>query len=112
MPSSMPAPSTPGAFPSQLKLLIDRHLCLVRGFEDPETAVSHIDGTRAGVLITCAWPTGEGNTDIVEEAFKRTAAFLMMEPKAKLVADGLSGPDQLSDEHREQAREFARQLVG
>jgi len=99
-------------FPGQLKSFIDRHFCLVTGYDDPATAHSHIAGKRLALLLTCGWPAGEGNTDCVTEVFNRFARFLLTDKVAELVVDRVGSPDDLTDEHREQARAFAEQLAG
>ena len=99
-------------FPGQLKCLVDRHFCLVTGFEDPATTRSHVAGKRVGFLLTCGWPAGEGNTDVATEMFDRFAGFILTDKVAELIVDQVGSPDHLTDEHRKQARAFAEQLAG
>jgi len=100
------------SFTGHLKPLLDRHLALVTGFTDPAAHRSHLAGKRAGLVVTCGGPVGEGNTDLIGEQFGRLMGFLRTEAVAPLMIGGLMGPAALSDDHREQARAFARRLVG
>jgi len=100
------------SFTGHLKPLLDRHLALVTGFSDPAAHRSHLAGKRAGLVVTCGGPVGEGNTDLIGEEFARLTRFLLTETVEPLMIGGLTGPGALTDEHREQARAFAWRLVG
>lgn len=99
-------------FTGHIKPLLDRHLAFVTGFHDPTTHRSHLDGKRTGLVVTCGGPVGEGNTDLIAEEFARLMRFAKMQTVEPLMIGGLMGPGALTDEHREQARGFARRLVG
>jgi multimeric flavodoxin WrbA len=101
-----------GGFTGQFKPFLDRHLCLITGLGDPATHRSHVEGKRAGLLVTCGGPDAEGNTDLIRPMFRRMIEFGKCEAVAELVVPGLMSADNLTDEHKEQAKAFAEQLVG
>ncbi len=55
------------SFTSQLKPLIDRHVCLVTDFGTPDHD-SFISGKPTALLVTCAGPI-EGNCDAIRSIF-------------------------------------------
>lgn len=98
-------------FSGHIKPLLDRHLAFVTGFGDPATHRSHLAGKRAALLVCCGGPAGPGNTDLIEEQFRRLMAFTQMEIVAEEIAGSLRGPEHLTDAHREQARRIAAALM-
>ena len=99
-------------FSGQMKPLIDRHISLVTGFMDPATHKSHVEGTRAGLLVTCGGPAGEGNTDCISTIFRRMADFGKCQVAAELIVPHCMSPDDLGDDQKKIAQEFAEELSG
>lgn len=98
-------------FSGHIKSLLDRHLAFVTGFGDPAAHRSHLAGKRAALLVCCGGPAGPGNTDLIEEQFRRLMAFAQMEIVALEIAGSLHGPHQLNDTHRAQAHRLATALT-
>jgi multimeric flavodoxin WrbA len=65
-------------FTGQLKLLIDRHYCLVK-WQGDEVASALMAGKRAALLATCGGDAA-GNADLLEAAFKRLLAYAQSQP--------------------------------
>ena len=99
-------------FAGQIKPLLDRHLSLVTGYLDPATHRSHIEGKRLALLVTCGGPVGEGNTDTISTIFGRMAGFAKADLAAELIVPGCMSADDLTEEHKGQAAEFAAQVAG
>ncbi|MFQ5810553.1 MAG: hypothetical protein ACE5JM_13130, partial [Armatimonadota bacterium] len=85
---------------------------LVTGYLDPATHKSHLEGKRAALLVTCGGPDAEGNTDFIRPMFERMAQFGKCEVAGELVVPGLMSAENLTDEHKEQAKAFAAQIAG
>ncbi|MEA2063653.1 MAG: flavodoxin family protein [Gemmatimonadota bacterium] len=99
-------------FTSQIKPLIDRHVCLSTGYGNPSRHRSHFEGKRMALLVTAGGPEGEGNTELISQVFKRLADFIKADVAAELIVPFLSGPSDLGSEHREKARAFAGAVIG
>ncbi|HUU29475.1 MAG TPA: flavodoxin family protein [archaeon] len=99
-------------FTSQMKPFIDRHLCLCTGADDPSTYQSHIENKRMALLVTAADKAGEGNTDLIQEVFKRLTDYTKSRVVALLIVPFCTKPEDLGDSHREKARAFAAEIVG
>ncbi len=99
-------------FTSQIKPLIDRHLCLSTGFDNPSTHKSHIDCKRTALLVTAAGNKGEGNSDLISEVFKRLAYYTKANPVAELIVPLCTTPDAIGEGVREKALAFAGQIPG
>lgn len=98
-------------FTAQLKLLIDRHFCLVHGSNDPATHASLIENKPLALLVTACDHAGEGNSDLISEMFKRIAAYCKARVAGELVIPFCRTPHDLGEIQREQAREFAGKLI-
>ncbi len=98
-------------FTAQIKPLIDRHLCLVRGTDDPVTHRSFLEGKRLGLLVTAYDHAGEGNSDLLSEMFRRMATFCKATVAAELVVPFLRTPLDLGPMQQDSARQFAAELV-
>jgi multimeric flavodoxin WrbA len=60
-------------FPSQLKALVDRHYCMLKGDLAGEFS-SLMQGKRAALAVTCLGGA-EGNADLIQIAFDRMMHF-------------------------------------
>jgi len=97
-------------FPAQLKVLIDRHFCLVTGYGAGQPK-SLIQGRGTVLLVTCAGPV-ENNADLIIETFQRFSNYLLARPVGDLVVPFCTTPDALDDDIRSQALELARKIIG
>lgn len=98
------------SFPAQLKLLIDRHFCLVTGYNVGEPK-SLIQDHRTALLVTCAGPV-ENNANLIIETFLRFSDYLLARPVGELVVPFCTTPDALGEDIRSQASKFARKIIG
>ena len=97
-------------FPSQMKALIDRHVCLVTGYATPEHK-SLLEGKKTALLVTCEDQI-ENNADLVQTLFNRLNEFMKAEVTSKLVVPFCTIPDALSDDAHDAANELAISLAG
>lgn len=98
-------------FTAQLKLLIDRHFCLVHGSNDPATYRSLIDGKPLALLVTAYDHAGEGNSELICEMFKRIAGYCKARVAAELVVPFCRAPQDLGEIQRGQAKQFADSIA-
>lgn len=98
------------SFPAQLKALIDRHFCLVTGYNAGEPK-SLIQGRRTALLVTCAGPV-ENNADLITESFHRFSKYLLAESIGELIVPFCTAPEALGEDIRSQAAKFARKIIG
>ena len=74
-------------FSAQIKALIDRHVCLVKGYDSDEHN-SFLAGKKTALLVTCEGPV-EDNADLIQVAFDRTMGeYAMMEIVGKYIVPG------------------------
>ncbi len=98
------------SFPAQLKLLIDRHFCLVTGYNVGRPK-SLIQDRGTALLVTCAGPV-ENNADLIIEAFRRFSAYLLARPVGELIVPFCTTPDALGEEIRSQACDLTSKIIG
>ena len=98
------------SFPAQLKLLIDRHFCLVTGYKVGQPK-SLIQGHRTALLVTCAGPV-ENNANLIVETFHRFSNYLLARPFGELIVPFCTTPDALGEEIQSQASELVSKIVG
>jgi len=96
------------SFPGQLKVLLDRHFCLVTGYDvgEPESLIQE---HRTALLVTCAGPL-ENNADLIVEMFHRFAAYLLARPVGELIVPFCTSPEALGEESRAQVSAFAAKI--
>jgi multimeric flavodoxin WrbA len=92
-------------FPSQMKALIDRHVCLVTGYATPAHK-SLLEGKKTALLVTCEDQI-ENNADLIQTLFDRLNEFMKTKVISKLVTPFCTTPDALSDEARNAAIKLA-----
>jgi multimeric flavodoxin WrbA len=97
-------------YSAQIKPLIDRHYCLVKEFGAPGWK-SFIQGRPAGLIVTCAGPE-KGNADLIVEEFKRLMHYTKTRMAGTLVVPFATTPDNMGDDVRQRAVEFASIIVG
>ena len=97
-------------FPSQLKALMDRCGCVVKGIGTPAQK-SLLEGHRMSLLVTCGGPM-EDNADIIQTAFDRFCNVLKCESVGKCVIPFCATPDAIDFEVLGKAKGFAREIAG
>lgn len=98
------------SFPAQLKALIDRHFCLVTGY-DAGQPKSLIQDRRTALLVTCAGPV-ENNADLITEGFQRFSKYLLAQAMGELIVPLCTTPEALGEDIRSQASKFAGKITG
>lgn len=92
-------------FTSQIKALLDRHLCLVTGYGTPDWK-SLVEGKRSALLVTCAGPI-EDNADLIQTLFGRMNDFARCSLVGKYVVPSCTTPDAIGPEATEIAQKMA-----
>lgn len=98
------------SFSSQIKPLIDRHVCLVSGYDTPEHD-SLISGKPVALLVTCAGPI-EGNCDAIQSIFSGITAYGKVMSKGAFILPFYTTPDAIGDEGGALAANLARAITG
>ena len=96
-------------YASQLKALLDRSICLIRGFGGPEHH-SLIGGKPAALLVSCAGPE-EGNADLIQSSFPRFANYTRLDDRGVYVFPLCTDVNMLPNTHGNESRELARALT-
>ncbi len=97
-------------FSAQMKALIDRHYCLVKGYGTPEYR-SLVEGKRAALLVTCDGSI-ENNADLIQGVFDRVCGYVRYDVVGKYVVPGCYDPQTVTTVGREVAKRMARDAVG
>ena len=97
-------------FSSQLKALIDRHFCLVTGYETPNYK-SLLQGKSTALLVTCAGPV-ENNADLIQTIFDRLNDYCKCNVVGKYIVPFCTTPDSISTEATETAKKMAADIIG
>ena len=84
------------SFTAQIKALLDRHYAMVKWAADGSVASALLKGKPVALLVTCAGPV-EGNTDLVQTTFDRTANYLQAKTVGKYVVPFCTAPQQLGE---------------
>ncbi len=97
------------AYSAQLKILIDRSICLCKGIDagDPQCL---IQGKRIALLATAAGPK-KGNMDLIEKTFGRYAEYLRMYNAGTCLLSRCVAPDQFPRAAQSEARTFAQGIL-
>jgi multimeric flavodoxin WrbA len=98
------------SFSSQMKALIDRHLCLATGHDTPEYK-SLVNGKRTVLLVTCAGPI-ENNADLIQQIFDRLNDYLQCDVIGKYIVPFCTTPDSLSSEAIDTAKKMHKDILG
>jgi len=97
-------------FPAQIKALLDRHLCFVKGYMQPDYT-SLIKDKPVALLVTCGGPV-EGNADLIQESFNRFAKYGLLGHAGNYVVPGCTTPDQLGEAADTVVTQMKTALVG
>ena len=96
-------------FSAQMKALLDRSICLVRGYSGEEHR-SLIENTPATLLVSCGGPDA-GNADLIRESFPRYANYARLDDRGIFVFPHCTDVNMLPNSHGATARELARVLT-
>jgi len=97
------------SYAAQLKALLDRHVCLVRGFQTEEYR-SFVENKRTALLVSCAGPEN-GNADLIKDLFPRIAEYVKYDNRGVWVFPLCTDVNMLPNSHGGISRELARTLV-
>lgn len=97
-------------FPSQMKALIDRSICLITGYGTPEYK-SLVEGKRTALLVTCAGPV-EDNADLIQTAFERMNSFCQCNVVGKYIVPFCTTPDAIGSEAIEIVKNMTEDVAG
>jgi multimeric flavodoxin WrbA len=97
------------SFTSQLKPIIDRHLCIVTGYGS-DNYNSLLEGKRTGLLVTCAGPE-ENNSEYIKGIYTSMMSFLGCKVAGILVIPNTTTPDELTQESKKKAEGFAGKMI-
>ena len=96
-------------YAAQLKALLDRSICLVRGNGGPEHR-SFVDGKPAALLVSCAGPI-DGNADLIQSSFLRFANYTRLDDRGVYVFPHCTDVNMLPNTHGNESRDLARALT-
>ena len=97
-------------FTAQIKPLIDRLICQVRGYGTPEHT-STLKGKPVALLVT-SWGPVEENTETLVTVYNRTREYFLGKDAGQLLIPGCAPDTPPGEEWREPVKELARKLVG
>ncbi|MFC1890076.1 flavodoxin family protein [Thermodesulfobacteriota bacterium] len=97
-------------FSSQIKALIDRHYCLVKGY-GTEDYRSFVEGKQALLLVTCDGPI-EDNADLIQELFARLCSYGKCEAAGNYIVPFCSAPDTIDTTGMDTAGKMAADISG
>lgn len=97
-------------FSSHLKLLMDRHFCMIK-WDAPGGRKSLLAGKRAALLVTCG-DAEENNADLIPVVFRRQMEAARCEPAGVyILADCPSTPGRLGSRPTLLAGQMAAELL-
>jgi len=97
------------SFTSQIKPLIDRHLCLVSDYGMPEHDCL-ISGKPAALLVTCAGPI-EGNCDAIQGIFAGICDYAKLRSRGAFILPFCTTPDAIGANGAELAGNLAKAIT-
>ncbi len=97
-------------FSAQMKALIDRHFCLVKGYGTPDYK-SLLDGKRVALLVTCDGPIEE-NADVIQVVFDRVSDYSKCETVGKYIVPSCAAPGVIDSAGGQVARRMAADIAG
>jgi NAD(P)H-dependent FMN reductase len=96
-------------FSAQMKALIDRCHCLYRGVCGSPEHTSFVEGQRQALIVTAADPY-ENNAELIQTSFQRILVYDKAHSAGELFVCNCTTPENLDDEIKTQAINFAKQL--
>ena len=97
------------SFSSQIKALIDRHFCLVKGYGTPDYK-SLLEAKPVALLVTCDGPI-ENNADLIQGIFDRLSGYLRCKTVGKYVVPLCICPDTIDKKGMEVAKQMAADIL-
>jgi multimeric flavodoxin WrbA len=97
------------SFSSQIKPLIDRHVCLVSGYGTPEHD-SLIRDKPVALLVTCGGPIEE-NCDAIQGIFAGVSGYGKMASKGNFILPFCTTPDAIGESGAELASNLAKAIT-
>jgi len=97
-------------FSSLMKALIDRCHCLYRGVCGSSGHTSFVEGQRQALLVTAA-DQFENNAEQILTAFQRLLVYNKAHSAGEYLVCNCTTPDELGEEIKAQAINFANQLL-
>jgi len=97
------------SFPAQMKALVDRQNCLVKG-DDTSECSCLLEGKRTALLVTCGGPVEE-NADLIQIAFDRESQYQHMKVFGMYIVPHCTTPDAIGDRAMDTAKQIARDIV-
>ncbi len=94
---------------AQIKPLIDRHFCLVKGY-GTENWKSMVEGKRTGLVMTAGGDVAN-NAELGVKQFENLATYGKTNMKGSLIITLCSTPDQLGEKAQEMAKRFTAEFV-
>jgi len=95
-------------FSSQIKALVDRHMCIVRGYMTDDHT-SFLEGKTTALLVTCGGPV-EGNTGPIQRMFDNIQTFIKARQLGKYIVP-LCSPGELGEGAQDLAEKLASDLA-
>jgi len=98
------------SYAAQLKLLLDRSVCLSRDHMTPNHR-SFVQAKPAALLVSCAGGI-EGNADTIQQVHPRVVEYLKLDDRGSWVFPNCTTPEDLPAEPKTKAQDLAAALVG
>lgn len=96
-------------FSAQMKVFIDRCHCIYRGVCGSAEHTSFVEGQRQALIVTAADPF-ENNAELIQTSFQRKLVYDKAKSAGELFICNCTTPDELGEEIKSQAINFAKQL--
>jgi putative NADPH-quinone reductase len=96
-------------FSAQMKAFIDRCHCLYRGICGSADHTSFVEGQRQALMVTAA-DAFENNAEVIQTCFQRLLVYDKARSAGELFVCNCTTPDELGDDIKIQAVNFAQQL--
>ncbi len=96
-------------FTSQMKALLDRHYCLVKGIGSSRMH-SLLEGKKTALLVTCGGAV-EGNADCIQTVFERMNRYIGCHVVGKYIVPFCITPDGMDAKATETAQRMVRAIT-
>jgi multimeric flavodoxin WrbA len=96
-------------FASQMKALVDRHFCLVKGYGTPDYK-SFVEGKPSALLVTCAGPV-ENNADIIQVLFGRLNDYGKSKVIGNYILPFCTAPDAMGDDAKQTVDQMCEDIL-
>lgn len=96
-------------FSSQIKALIDRHFCMIKGYGTPNYK-SLLEGKNVALLVTCDGPI-ENNADLIQGVFERVSEYGKCKVVGKYIVPFCMDSDTIATKGMEIAKTMATDIL-